>query len=206
MSSDPNTVESDDPEQPSADRPASEKPDANLTEAAELNPPPAAAQPPVAAQPSAPAQPPAQPPAGGSPSESAPVADTTPAKKPVSIGSQRDTANKLLKPSQPKAVQAALENPVDLSGKEKPPEEPLPEIKSLAGFSDDIDAEIEAALGGLSMDEIVTKSETVEVELEPNTRTASTRPRDRAPAPAARASPRTPTAPGGRHGPRPRAR
>ena len=167
MSSDPNTVESNDPEQPSSDRPASEKPDAKPTESAELNPPPAAAQP-RALLPSLPRL------LNRLLVDRRQKRHRLPTqhqlKKPVSIGSQRDTADKSLKPSQPKAVQAALENPVDLSGKEKQPEEPLPEIKSLAGFSDDIDAEIEAALGGLSMDEIVTKSETVEVELEPNTR------------------------------------
>ena len=162
MSSDPNTIESDDSKHPTADPTASEKSDANP---AELTPPSAAA-PPVAAKPADPIPPPAD----GAPTAPSPVADTTSSRKTVSIGSQRDTADKSLKPSQPKAVQAALENPVDLSGNEKLPEEPLPEIKSLAGFSDDVDAEIEAALGGLSMEEIVTKSETVEVEIEPNTR------------------------------------
>lgn len=158
MSSDPNTIESDDSKQPSADQSANEKSDAKPETSAQETP---------AQLTPAPA---AQPPAGDTASAAPPVADKIPVKKPVSIGSQRDTADKSLKPSQPKAVQAAMENPVDLSGKEKPPEEPLPEIQSLAGFSDDVDAEIEAALGGLSMDEIVTKSETAEVEIEPNTR------------------------------------
>ena len=108
-------------------------------------------------------------PAVVSQSPSSPDANEPP-KPAIAIGSQRDAADKSLKPSQPKAVQAAVANPIDLSGAEKPAEEVLPEIKSLAGFSDDLDAEIEAALGGLSMDEIVSSAETVEEEIEPNTR------------------------------------
>ena len=162
MSSDPNTIETDDPGQTPSGHSDSKTPASAPSDQAA----PVAEQ---AAVPTSPAT--TQPPADSQTATGqASVAGTTPLKKPVSIGSQRDTADKSLKPSQPKAVQAALENPVDLSGKEKPPEEPLAEIQSLAGFSDDIDAEIEAALGGLSMDEIVSKAETVEVELEPNTR------------------------------------
>jgi len=94
-------------------------------------------------------------------------------KRPVAIGSQRDAADKSLKPSKPAAVQSAVANPIDLSGADKPPAAeptPEPEILSDAGFSDDIDAEIEAALGGLSMDDVVSKSETAVDEIEPNTR------------------------------------
>ncbi len=93
-----------------------------------------------------------------------------PEKPAMAIGSQRDAADISLKPTQPKAVQAAVANPIDLMGEEKPTEIPLPEIKSLAGLSEDLDAEIEAALGGLSMDEIVSGSDAADAEIEPNTR------------------------------------
>ena len=43
-------------------------------------------------------------------------------------------------------------------------------IKSDTGFSDDIDAEIEAALGDISMDDVVENTEASKAELEPNTR------------------------------------
>ncbi len=103
--------------------------------------------------------------------ESLVAATETNLKRPVTIGSQRDTADINLKPSQPKAVQAAIANPIDLSGQISEPVVVIPpEIKSYAGFSDDIDAEIEAALGGLSMADVVAKSEAAHEELEPNSR------------------------------------
>jgi ribosomal protein S1 len=92
-----------------------------------------------------------------------------PARK-VAIGSQRDPADKSLSPNQPRAVQQAVANPINLSGEEVPQPEPLADIKSDAGFSDDIDAEIEAALGDLSMDDVVEKTEASKTEIEPNTR------------------------------------
>ena len=89
----------------------------------------------------------------------------------IAIGSQRDAADKSLAPSQPKAVQAALSNPIDLRpAEEKPPAVELPEIKSNEGLSDNVDAEIEAALGGLSMDEIVSSAQTSDHELAAGTR------------------------------------
>ena len=94
----------------------------------------------------------------------------TPAKR-VAIGSQRDAADKSLKPAQPKAVQAAMANPIDLLGtgeKDIVPE--LPDIRSDAGFTDDVDAEIEAALGEISMDTVIADAGTSENELEAGTR------------------------------------
>ena len=96
--------------------------------------------------------------------------ETTPSAPKVAIGSQRDAADKTLKPAQPKAVQAAVSNPIDLSGKEKPAPVELPPIKSATGFSDDVDAEIEAALSDISMDDVVEKTEASKTEIEPNTR------------------------------------
>jgi len=90
--------------------------------------------------------------------------------KKVAIGSQRDPADKSLSPSQPKAVQAAVANPINLTGKEEPIAEILADIKSDTGFSDDVDAEIEAALSDISMDDVVDKTEAADSEIEPNTR------------------------------------
>ena len=137
--------------------------------------------------------------------------------KNIQIGSQRDAADPALKPSKPKAVQQAVQFPVDLSAEPTQPAEPRqpaepsqhavtdepvqhaateepaqhvateepkesaeraepvkdvgppPEELSTAGLSDDIDAEIEAAIGGVSMDDLVQRiPETA--ELEPNSR------------------------------------
>lgn len=107
-------------------------------------------------------------------SEAAPAAaETSAAAKPArkfSIGSQRDAADKSLTPTQPKAVQKAVANPIDLSGKPKPEAEPMAPIMSDTGFSDDVDAEIEAAIGNFSMDEVVETAQASEQEIEPNTR------------------------------------
>jgi len=91
----------------------------------------------------------------------------------MAIGSQRDPADKSLSPSAPKAVQAAVANPISLSETATPAEEIKVEevqVKSTAGLSDDIDAEIEAALGDISMDEVVSVTETAKTEIEPGTR------------------------------------
>lgn len=94
---------------------------------------------------------------------------TQPARK-VAIGSQRDPADKSLSPSQPKAVQKAVANPINLSGPELTAPETTDEIKSKAGFSEDIEAEIAAALGDISMDDVVATSEAATDEIESNTR------------------------------------
>ena len=99
-----------------------------------------------------------------------------PAKSKISIGSQRDAADVNLKPAQPKAVQAAVQNPIALKEAGQEPDQAVAEavaaveIKSTAGLGDDLDAEIAAALGEISMDDVVSKSETSETEIEPNTR------------------------------------
>lgn len=99
------------------------------------------------------------------------VAASAPAASKIAIGSQRDAADITLAPAKPKAVQNAVSNPTQLNTKEEPVvEAPKIEIKSDSGFSDDIDAEIEAALGGISMDDVVENTEASKTELEPNTR------------------------------------
>ena len=129
------------------------------------------ARPPVEKPPAAAAQPAPTPPAA--PTPTAPVAETAtePAKPSMAIGSQRDPADKSLSPSAPKAVQAAVANPIKLD--DKPEDEVIVEdipINSDAGLSDDIDAEIEAALGDISMDDVVSVTETAKQEIEPGTR------------------------------------
>ena len=177
MSSEPNKPAADTPESPQT--PASSEPKdtvANdIANAATTD-----------AKPEAVASPPAQPetpaattvPAAAAPPVATPNADSAqtaaaaaPASiKKVAIGSQRDPANKTMSPNQPKAVQAAVANPINLGNAEAPVEEILADIKSDAGFSDDIDAEIAAALGDISMDDVVEKTEAADNEIESNTR------------------------------------
>ncbi len=90
----------------------------------------------------------------------------------VAIGSQRDAADVSLRPVQPDAVKEAIVNPVNLRSapSEQPVEVKVAEVRSTAGLGDDIDAEIEAALGGISMDDVVDNSETADTELELNAR------------------------------------
>jgi len=88
-------------------------------------------------------------------------------RRPIVIGSQRDTAKKLV---QPKAVMDAISNPIELVATEKPPVAPPPQINSMAGLEGDLEAEIEAALSQVSMDEVIAKTEAVSQEIEPNTR------------------------------------
>ena len=109
--------------------------------------------------------------AAPTPAVPAPAAPERPTKPAVAIGSQRDHADKSLAPSAPKAVQAAVANPIKLS--DQPVEEIKVEevnIKSTAGLSEDVDAEIEAALGDISMDDVVTVTQTADKEIEPGTR------------------------------------
>ena len=109
--------------------------------------------------------------AAPTPAVPAPAAPERPTKTAVAIGSQRDHADKSLAPSAPKAVQAAVANPIKLS--DQPVEEIKVEevnIKSTAGLSEDVDAEIEAALGDISMDDVVSVTQTADKEIEPGTR------------------------------------
>lgn len=102
-------------------------------------------------------------------SEDPPVPVAAPARK-VAIGSQRDTADKTLQPSHPRAVQNAVANPINLTGDPEPEPVVLPDIKSDTGFSDDVDAEIDAVLGEISMDDVVATTEASIEEIEPGTR------------------------------------
>ena len=97
------------------------------------------------------------------------AAEATEAGKRVAIGSQRDAA---AKPLQPKAVQAAVTNRIDLVEGEKAQTvgDGLGDVLSDAGLGEDLDAEIAAALGGLSMDAVVEGAATSEIEVEPGTR------------------------------------
>jgi small subunit ribosomal protein S1 len=89
-------------------------------------------------------------------------------RRPLVIGSQRDAAQP--RPSQPKAVQDAISNPIDLSGLPKPAPPAPPKIRSMVGLGDDLDAEIEAALRDVSMEQVVENAQLVTEELQPNTR------------------------------------
>ncbi|MCP4095332.1 MAG: S1 RNA-binding domain-containing protein [Planctomycetaceae bacterium] len=101
--------------------------------------------------------------------EDPPVPVVAPVRK-VAIGSQRDTADKALQPSQPRAVQNAVANPINLTGEPEPEPVAIPDIKSDTGFSDDVDAEIDAVLGDISMDDVVATTEASTEEIEPGTR------------------------------------
>jgi predicted RNA-binding protein with RPS1 domain len=103
------------------------------------------------------------------PVEAATVTVAAPVRK-VAIGSQRDPADKALQPSQPKAVQHAVANPINLTGEPEPEPVVLADIKSHTGFSDDVDAEIDAVLGEISMDDVVATTEASTEEIEPGTR------------------------------------
>ena len=92
-----------------------------------------------------------------------------PAKKKIQIGSQRDAAAAVN--AQPKAVQLAKTKPVEIEGV-TPPVEPEPEVvvNSLEGLGEDLDAEIEAAIGDVSMDAVLGGMTKGEDELEFNSR------------------------------------
>ena len=99
--------------------------------------------------------------------------DATAGNKPkIAIGSQRDVAEVT---RAPKAVERAVENPVQL-GQAQPAQEPEPEVEinSLEGLTGDLDAEIEAALGGMSMEDIVSQTEASDDRLEPSSRVKGT--------------------------------
>jgi small subunit ribosomal protein S1 len=99
------------------------------------------------------------------------AATPAPAAPGIAIGSQRDAADKSLKPSVPKAVKNAVAAPINLTDKQDVVETiELPPINSSAGLSDDIDAEIAAALGDISMDDVVSTSQTATAEIEAGTR------------------------------------
>ena len=105
----------------------------------------------------------------------APVAETpaeAPKKPKIQIGSQRDVAKGPLKPA---AVQAALANPVQLDGSEAAVEAiDAPKVKSGVGLGDNVDADIDAALAGLSMDSVLDNTVAAVEELEINSRVKGT--------------------------------
>ncbi len=96
------------------------------------------------------------------------TSDEQSTKAKIAIGSQRDVAEVTLAPQ---AVEKAVENPFQVGDAPAPIEpEPEIEIKSLEGLTGDLDAEIEAAIGGMSMDEIVSQTEASGKQLEPGSR------------------------------------
>ncbi len=99
-----------------------------------------------------------------------PATDKTP-RKSIAIGSQRDAADTSLKPTQPKAVQQAIENPIPIAAKE-PEEELVPvQINSVEGLGADVESEIEAAIGSVSIDALMgDMSSSEDDELEFNSR------------------------------------
>ncbi len=151
-------------------------PDSELTPTAESAAQPSADEPTPtpALETPAPATAPATAPAAAAAVE-APVAVTTSAeeapKKPkIQIGSQRDVAKSPLRPA---AVQAAIANPVQLDVDEAEPqtETMTATIKSDVGLGGgDIDADIDAALAGLSMETVLDNTEAAKEELELNSR------------------------------------
>ena len=120
-----------------------------------------AAESPIAAQPATPQPATVQTPTPQPAASEGTVADAPAPKdtKPkVQIGSQRDVAEKTLKPA---AVAKASSNPVQIGSQSTPviePEIPV-EIGSMEGLSDDLEAEIAAAIGGISMDTVVSETE-----------------------------------------------
>ena len=119
--------------------------------------------------------------------DAAASASPTSPRKPISIGSQRDTADKALAPTLPKAVREAASKPVAVPRSEaesdgpqdvaperatqlerKPPKEHVP-VPSKRQTSDEIESELQAALGSVSMDEVLAKNDsavTEEIEIE----------------------------------------
>ena len=100
---------------------------------------------------------------------------SSPAKastRKIQIGSQRDAA---AVPSQPKAVQLAKTEPVGIEV-ESPaePEQPEASVNSMEGLGENLDAEIEAAIGGVSMDSLMGGMSDDEEELAFNSRIKGT--------------------------------
>ena len=159
MSTDSDQVNKDTPEPTSAE-----------TVPENTTPVDASPQPESPTQPAATDQPTASAPPVNEPAAPTDAADVppVPGKPKIAIGSQRDVAEKTLAP---KAVEQAVENPVQLGQPQVVVEpEPEVEIKSLEGLAGDLDAEIEAALGGMSMDDVVSQTEATGDTLEPGSR------------------------------------
>jgi len=84
-----------------------------------------------------------------------------PNRKKIAIGSQRDVASPELSPSKPTVVERAERNRIELNPAKNEPAPvsvPAPEVRSMAGLGDDVESEIERALSGLSMADVVEKA------------------------------------------------
>ena len=92
--------------------------------------------------------------------------------KKIQIGSQRDSA---AVPAQPKAVELAKSSPIAIEGT-TPVAEPEPEaaVNSMEGLGENLDAEIEAAIGNVSMDSVMGGMSEAEEELAFNSRVKGT--------------------------------
>ncbi|MEL7496141.1 MAG: S1 RNA-binding domain-containing protein [Planctomycetota bacterium] len=169
----PSPVAETTPDQPTPDQPTPDQP----TPESEVTPEAST----VIAQPvvestatvsddqASPAETPAEVPTEAPDAEPVSSSETATEPKPrIAIGSQRDAADK--SSNRPAAVQAAMANPIDLSPEDPEPEIDLPDIISDAGLSSDVEAEIEAALGSISMDDVVSKVESTEDVIEPGTK------------------------------------
>lgn len=113
--------------------------------------------------------------------------ETSAPRKTISIGSQRDAANKELAPTLPKAVREAAEQPLAVPASQEVsdgPQDTAPEratkleraapkeqvpVPSKRHTSDEIENELQAALGSVSMDEVLSKqdpSATEDIDIE----------------------------------------
>jgi hypothetical protein len=79
------------------------------------------------------------------------------AKHKIAIGSQRDVADSRLAPQKPDAVAKAESAPLGFgeSAAAPAPAAAAPEVRSALGLGDNLDAEIEAALSGMSMEAVL---------------------------------------------------
>lgn len=109
------------------------------------------------------------------------------AKSPIRIGSQRDPISKALSPSKPKAVRVAATTPIGIvkegqvggasEAATEPSTEELAAVEEMHTelSNEDLDKEIEAALGGMSLDDIIAKEDgTSQEELEIDSRVKAT--------------------------------
>lgn len=95
-------------------------------------------------------------------------------KSKIAIGSQRDVADTRLAPQKPAAVAKAVSEPLKFNQADaEAGETPRPEVRSALGLSDNVDAEIEAALSGMSMDSLVGQTSDSD-ELEEGSRIKAT--------------------------------
>lgn len=176
---------SDPSQEPSSASPTSSNPESSDSPAAESNTPvetPAteeqAVQ--VAEQPEATAATPAPETVAAAPDAAtdSPASSDAASKRSIAIGSQRDAADKSLAPSLPKAVREAAANPIAIPPSQfdesdtpadaaperatpiarAPSKEPVP-VPSKREISDDLEQELEATLGSVSMDDVMQKAD-----------------------------------------------